>query len=345
MVAFKAQQVAGFLKAIEPRIGAVLVYGDDAGLVSERARLAANAFAARSKPPGEILRIEDSDLDSDPDRMHTELQTVSMFGGARVVRTSTSRKINVAFLKPLLEPGAMTGALVVEAGGLRADDAMRKLFEGASIAAALPCYPDEARDLDAVVREMLAEAKIQIEPEARQLLVSRLGADRALSRAEIDKLVLYTHGKPSIAVEDVEAVVGDASELALDTILFSVSGGNGKKAVVELDRSVASGESPQGAIIMTMRHFQRLHRLRAAIDQGRSFEEAARGLRPPLTFKTKGLIEAHCRAWDLPRLDRAIALIGRAAKDARLSGPLEVTITERLLLSLAALAGGGARRR
>lgn len=345
MVAVKAAQAAQFVRSIEPRISAVLVYGDDAGLVSERARLAANALAARSDPAGEILRIEDADLDTDPDRLHTELRTVSMFGGARVVRTSTSRKVNAQFLKPLLEPDAMTGALVVEAGGLRADDAMRKLFEAAGNAAALPCYADEARDLDAVVKEMLAEARIQIAPDARQLLVSRLGADRALSRAEIDKLALYAHGKPTITVEDVEAVVGDASEMAIDTILLAVSGGNGKKAVIELDRSVASGESPQGVVIMLLRHFQRLHRLRAGIDQGKSFDEAARSIRPPLLFKTKATIEAHCRTWDLVRLDRAIALISRATKDSRLGGDLEVTIVERLVLTLAALAGGGPRRR
>lgn len=345
MVAIKAAQVAQFVKAIEPRFSAVLVYGDDAGLVSERARLTANALAARSNPPGEVLRIEDSDLDGDPDRLHTELRTVSMFGGARVVRTSTSRKVTAAFLKPLLEPGAMSGALVVEAGSLRADDAMRKLFEGAGHAAALPCYPDEIRDLDAVVREMMAAAGIKIADDARQLLVGRLGADRVMSRAEIDKLVLYAHGKPAITIEDVEAIVGDASEMAIDQILFATSGGNGKAAVVELDRSVASGESPQGVIIMLLRHFQRLHRLRSAMDQGKPFEDAARAIRPPLMFKTKGVIEAHCRMWDLPRLDRAIALISRATRDSRLGGDLEVTITERLLLTLAALSGGGLRRR
>jgi DNA polymerase-3 subunit delta len=345
MVAIKAGQVAQFVKSIEPRITAVLVYGEDAGLVSERARLAAHALAARSDPPGEVLRIEDTDLDADPDRLHTELRTVSMFGGGRVVRTSTSRKINAQFLKPLLEPGAMTGALVVEAGSLRADDAMRKLFEAAGHAAALPCYPDEVRDLDTVVKDMLAEARMQIAPDARQLLVSRLGADRALSRAEIEKLALYAHGKASITVEDVEAVVGDASELAIDSILLAVSGGNGKRAVIELDRSVASGESPQGVLIMLLRHFQRLHRLRAGLEQGKSFDEAARGIRPPLLFKTKGTIEAHCRGWDVARLDRAIALISRAMKDSRLGGDLEVTIVERLLLTLAALAGGGPRRR
>ncbi len=343
MVAIKAAQATSFLKSIEPRFVAVLVYGDDAGLVSERGRLAAHAFANRSRPPGEILRIEDSDLDSDPDRLHTELRTVSMFGGARVVRTSTSRKVNTQFLKPLLESGAMSGTLVVEAGALRRDDALLKLFEASPLALAVPCYPDEARDVEAVLRDMLAKAKVELAPDARQMLLSRLGADRALTRAEIDKLVLYTHGTGCITADDVEAVVGDASELAIDAILTAASGGNGRKALLELDRAVASGESPQGILIMTLRHFQRLHRLRAALDQGRSFDDAARTMRPPLHFKSRPLIEAHTRAWDMPRLDRAIAAISRTTRDARLSSQLEATLTERLLLELAAMAGANRR--
>jgi DNA polymerase-3 subunit delta len=339
MVALKPAQSAQFLKSIEPRIVAVLAFGDDAGLVSERARLAAGAFAARSDPPGEVLRIEDTDLDSDPDRLHTELRTVSMFGGARVVRTQTSRKVNTNFLKPLLEPGAIAGALVVEAGALRRDDALFKLFESAGHALAIPCNLDEARDLETVIREAVAAAGLEIAPEVRQALASRLGADRALSRSEIEKLILYAHGTGRITIEDVEAVVGDASDMALDGILMSVSAGNGRKAILELDRWVASGESVQGVIVLTLRHFQRLHRLRAAVEAGRSFDDAARSLRPQLPFKVKNAIEAHVRAWDLGRLDRAIAAIARTAKDARLSSQLEATLTERLMLELAALAG------
>ena len=61
-------------------------------------------------------------------------------------------------------------------------------------------------------------------------------------------------------------------------------------------------------ILMTLRHFQRLHRLRAALEMGRSFEDAARSIRPPLHFKSRGLIEAQLRSWDAARLDRAIQL-------------------------------------
>lgn len=339
MVAVKAHQAAQFLKALDPKVVAVLLYGTDPGMVSERAGLAAKALAGRDNPPGEILRIEDADLDAEPDRIAIELQTVAMFGGRKVVRTTASRKINAKFLEPLLAPGAMTGMLVVEAGNLRADEALRALFEKPAHAAAIACYADEARDVENLVREMLSSAELEISTEARQLLVSRLGADRTLTRAEIDKLVLYAHGRERIEIADVEAVVGDAAEQVLDTILLAASGGAGRKAVLEFDRAVAAGESPQMIISATQRHFQRLHRLRSALDAGRSFEDASRALRPPLHFKSKPAIEAHCRAWDAARLDRAIASIARSARDARVSAHLEATIAERLLLELATMAG------
>ena len=338
MVAIKAQQAQSFLKSVDARIAAILVFGTDAGLVSERARQAAESIAARDKPPGEILRIEDADLDSDTGRLAVELQTMAMFGGRKVVRTTASRRINANLLKPLLEPGALVGALVVEAGNLRPDETLRAMFEKPAHAAAIACYADEARDIDGIIRDTIAAAQMEITPEARQLLASRLGADRALTRAEIDKLILYAHGRKTIVPDDIDAVVGDASELAIDTILLAASGGSARRALIELDRAVSSGESPQGIITMTLRHFQRLHRLRAAIDAGQGFEQAARFVRPPLHFKTKSIIEAQCRAWDLPRLDRALAAIDKAAKDARLSGALETTITERLLLQLATMA-------
>ena len=50
-------------------------------------------MAARENPPGEIIRIEDGDLEDDPDRLAVELQTMPMFGGRKVVRTTTSRRI------------------------------------------------------------------------------------------------------------------------------------------------------------------------------------------------------------------------------------------------------------
>ena len=166
-----------------------------------------------------------ANLEDDPDRIYVELQTAPMFGGRKIVRATAGRRVTAAQLKPLVEGGALQGYLIVEAGNLRPDDALRALFEKSPAAAAVACFPDEARDLEAVIREVFAPAKVQITPEAKRLLLLRLGADRALSRAEIDKLALYAHGKAVIEESDVEAAVGDAAELALDRIVMAAASG------------------------------------------------------------------------------------------------------------------------
>lgn len=338
MVAVKAHQAAAFLKAPDAKISAFLFFGPDAGLVAERAHDLAKLIAARATPPGEMLRFDDADLETDPDRLAIELETMPMFGGRKVIRATTGRRINANLLKPLVQGGRLAATLIVEGGNLKPDEALRTLFEKSEHAAAIACYADEAGDLEALVREVLKVHKLGITPDAREALVGRLGADRALSRNEIEKLALYASGKQAIDVADVEAVVGDAAEITLDRIPAAAASGDGTRAVIECDRWVASGESPQAVVVALQRHFQRLHRVRAAIDQGRSLDDAVKALRPPLHFKQKQAFAAQCRIWTLDRLIRAQSGIAIAAKAARLSPGLEAALVERLLLDLARLA-------
>jgi DNA polymerase-3 subunit delta len=338
MVAVKSYQADAFLKAVEKVPSAVLIYGTDAGLVGERAGILARRLAARHE--GEILRLDDADLEADPDRIGVEMLTRPMFGGCKIVRAATGRRINAGSLKGIVEMGRLEGFLIVEAGSLRRGDALLALFESAAGAAAIACYPDEPRDLDTMVGEVLAAAKMDISLEARRVLIARLGADRALSRAEVEKLALYARGKARIEEVDVEAAVGDAAETALDRVAFAASSGRGSEAVRECERCVTSGESAQGVILALQRHFLRLHRLRSGLDEGRSLEELMRALKPQPNFRQKAAIEQQTRAWSLPRLNAALARIGDAAKAARLNGALEETLAEALVMEVGSLARG-----
>lgn len=342
MVAIKTHQADAFLKAVERVPAAVLLYGTDEGLVSERAMQLAKRLAEREQ--GEIIRLGDAELEEDPGRIGIELQTVAMFGGRKVVRTAAGRRVTAATLKPLVEGGDLEGFLVVEAGNLRPDDAMRALFEKSPKAAAVACFPDEARELDGVIAEVLG-AKLPITAEARKLLLSRLGADRAMSRAEVEKLALYAAGKSQIDVDDVEAAVGDAAEQALDRVVLAAGAGRAASAIEECQRSVTAGEGAQAVIAALQRHFLRLHRMRGALDAGRSMDDVVRTLRPPPHFKQRAQLEQQAREWSLAALNAALARIGDAAKAARLNSALEETLAERLVLDLAALKGGSAVRR
>ena len=344
MVAVKAHQADAFLKPPGPSVPAVLFYGTDAGLVAERAARLARLLAEAETPPGEIIRIDDSDLETDSDRLAVELQTMPMFGGSKIVRAIAGRRITAAALQPLIGSGTLAGRLIVEAGNLRPNDALRALFEKSAQAAAVACFPDEAHDLEDLIRATLKSHGLGIGPEARDLLLARVGADRALSRGEIEKLALYAVGKTEIEPADVEAIVGDASEQTIDRILSAAASGDAARAAAEFARAVAAGESPQGIIAATQRYFQRLHRIRSEIDQGRSFDDAVRTLRPPIHFKQKDALGLQCRVWTTARLTRALSRVARAAKSARLSGTLEEAVAEELLLGLAAAARPSARQ-
>ena len=319
---------------------AVLLYGSDAGLVAERAAQLAKRLAERDDPPGEIIRLDDASLEDDPGRIFVELQTAPMFGGRKVLRTVAGRRVTAAQLKPLVEGGDLEGYLIVEAGNLRPDDALRALFEKSPAAAAVACFPDEARDLEAVMREAFAPGKMQITPEAKRLLLARLGADRALSRAEIDKLVLYAHGKSMIEESDVEAAVGDAAELALDRIVMAAALRPDRprrwpNATAALPPARArSPSSPRCSGISCA-----CIACAARSTPAASMDDVVRSLRPPPHFKQR---EAHRAA--VPQLDAchssnaALARIADAAKAARLNSALEGTLAENLLLDIGAIA-------
>src|SRR5262249_22708711 len=255
--------------------------------------------------------------------MLVELDTVPMFGGRRIVRALAGRRITAHALRARVESGPQAAFLIVEAGNLRPGDALRALFESSPTAAAVACFSDEVRDLDTVIEEVLAAAGLAITPPARKLLIARLGADRALSRSEIDKLATYAHGRGAIGESDVEAVVGDGAELTLDRIVLAAGAGQTALALAECDRSIAAGESARPVIGALQRHSLRRHRMRPAPDAGGPPDDVIRSLRPPPHFKQRPALERQGREWSTRKLNAALARIGKAAKAARLNSALE----------------------
>ncbi len=261
-----------------------------------------------------------------------------MFGGRKVVRTTASRRVNANTIGPLLTSNTLEGALVIEAGNLKADEGLRPLFEKSAIAAAIACYADSDRDLGVVIDEILKPHRLEISPDAKRMLLARLGADRALSRAEVEKLALYCHGKTRIEEEDVEAATGDASELAIDMIVLATGAGRIDTAISATDRLVSAGESPQAILIAAQRHFQRLHRARATFEQNGSLDDALRSLRPPLHFKSRDAFAAQVNTWPLAKLSKALEMIAKAQAQSR-GGVLDDSlVADRLVLDLGRLA-------
>jgi DNA polymerase III subunit delta len=343
VVAVKAGQANAYLKSLDAKVRAVLFFGTDAGLVSERSERLAKLWSNREKPAGEIIRMDDETLAEDPDRLIVEAGTMPMFGGTKVIRAVAGRRVDGKALSGIIDGSGAAAFLVVEAGNLLPSSELRQLFEKSATAAAVACYPDDQQSVGTVIDEVVRAARMTIEPSARAALVHRLGADRVLTRNEIGKLVLFCHGRQEITQDDVDAIVGDAAELTLDAIVTAAANGQVTEALRDTARAWAAGESAQSLIAAIQRHLVRLHRARGALDQGASIDTILRQQRPPLNFKQQPIFSSQCRAWSLASLTTALRLTAEAALAARTKSDLEEPLAERLVLNIAYLARIGAR--
>jgi len=115
---------------------------------------------------------------------------------------------------------------VIEAGDLKKSSPLRTLCERAKNAVALPCYADGERELGRLIDDEMKQAGLAIAPDARAALLPFLGGDRVASRNEIRKLALYAQNTGKVTLEDVLAVVADASALVLDNLMDATFAAN-----------------------------------------------------------------------------------------------------------------------
>jgi DNA polymerase-3 subunit delta len=340
MVAVKAAEVDGFVARPDPGRPVVLVFGPDAGLVSERVNALIKASVDDPGDPFALARLEGEEVSADPARLLEEALTLPLFGGRRAVWLKAGGR-NVApaveaLLDTILGAGIAECRVVIEAGDLRRNAPLRNLCERAKNAAALPCYADSEKDRARLIDDELRAAGLKLEPDARALLIPLLGGDRAASRNEINKLTLYAHGRAEVTVDDVIAVVSDASALALEDIVDAAFAGRPAELEAQLAKARTAGSSAGSILFNAQRQVAQLHKWRTAIEEGASFSLDA--VQPPLHFRRKTLVDAALRQWSAARLVGAMAELAGAVLESRRNSALADTISERALLAIAANA-------
>lgn len=342
-----AARVEGFLRRPDPEIRAVLLYGPDAGLARERADALARSICADPHDPFRIADLAAAALASESTRLADEAAQIDLFGGRRVVRVREAgdalAPIFARFLADSVGETAGDALVIAEAGDLPVRSTLRRAFDDAPRAAAIGCYPDNARDLALVIRDAFAAHKIAASRDAIDFLVGHLGDDRLVTRSELEKLTLYAGDGGTIDIDDVRSVVADSAALSLGDALMAAGEGDAAALDRALARVFHEGKSPVTVIRALLRHLQRLHLLAARLADGGSVEEAIRAARPPIFFKEQDSYRRQLTRWSTARLCRALERVADAEFRMKLTGLPAETICREAMFALAGEASAGRR--
>lgn len=345
MIISKRPEVERFLKGPDAGIRAALIYGRDRGGVRERADKLAKVVTANPDDPFDTALLNDDELGDG--RLEGELAAISMMGGRRLVRVrftgekaapdKTAAEALTAHAEGKLNPDAF---LLIEAGALGRDSALRKVAEKVAACATIPCYDDEPGDVARLVRESLAADKVGLDSQALELFVSRLPRERGVARQEMERLALWLGpGSGRITTpSDLEDFLGVEPEASLTDAATDAFGGKLAAAQAGLRRAAAEGEGGPAAVRAMGMHLARLRRILTLAGNGASLAEAAKA--SGVFWKNEREMLRQARAWTLEHLLALHPEVLAADMACKTAGAPDDLLAERLALTIA----GRARR-
>ena len=339
-----AAEAGRIVKAPPKGLVAALVFGPDAGLVRERSETLLKSVVPDLADPFRVADLDADALAADPARLADEAAALAMMGGRRVVRVRAAGNAHAKLFDAFLADPKGDALVVVEAGDLNKSSALRKTFETAKNAVAIPCYADSARDLTAVVRDTLREAGLAIGAEALAEAVGLLGADRGVTLRELEKLALYAHGQKEVTVADVRAVIGDEAAVHSEEAFDAAGLGDFARLDLALERLSQSGTQPPAVLRGAMGHFQRLLLAKEMVGRGERLDVVLRGFRPPIHFSREGAFRIQTARWNADALSEALARLYAAETLCKTTGVPAEAVCGRVLYEVAMMARKAGRK-
>lgn len=332
-----ARETGAFLSQPDKQAQAVLLYGPDSGLVRERSKIISNAVLGKNPDPLNRVELNGAQIKSDPAILLDELNSLSLMGGRRVVIVRDGAEKIESIIKSAFEGAKNTTYLIVEADELGPTSPLRKLFEKEDYLAALPCYLEDARGMEELIRNTLTASGLTVTHDALMYLADNLGNDRMVTQSELLKIVLYMGEEKEVTLPIAMALTGgDASE-SMEDLCHSVALAQADETDRLLTHLLRDGTQPVAIVRALMRYFQRLDLVFGYVTAGQSRAEAIKMLRPPVFFKSVPLIERALSRFNTGKVSHSLNLLLRTEKELKSGHVTPELIVSNAILTIQAI--------
>jgi len=170
----------------------------------------------------------------------------------------------------------------------------------------------------------LSKVGLEIEPRARDLLVSLLAGNRGALDSEVAKLVDYKEPGGTVTVADIEKIAAGYEAFTVFQLGGEIAGGNRLRVLDLVKRLLLEGGTPTGILFFLGQHFVSLYLVKA----GKSLEPNRRWLEREFRPQAAGFA--------LSQLERAIQLIAQADSDLRRKRTPPELVLDQLVLQMMA---------
>ena len=336
---FNNSQLEAFYTKPNPQIKAFLVFGQDEGAIREIFFKVAQMIVPDLTDAFRVAELTPLNLKGNASALYDEAAAISLMGGRRLVKVDGADESVVEPLSLFLDKYDGDSFVVLSAGNLTKASKLRKLAESSEKMAAYAAYADDKEALRSIIAADIKKAGKTADFATVSWLADNLGADRGLTRSEIQKLITFAGNEENITAEMAQSIVGDGSAASMDDLVYALADGNFAALDKVMARIFAEDDNAAVAIVRAaMYHFQRLHLTVARIANGASYFEAAKYLYPPVHFKKEDAFRAQLRLWNSAKIERVLRHLIDTEIECKASGNVPKTVCSAALLNICRLA-------
>ncbi len=215
-------------------------------------------------------------------------------------------------------------------------DKRRKIFKALEKnGVVLEAAPLKGKDLRIWLTERLVELKIKMAPDAQEHLLAAVSMMPQVSldfmNNELEKIILYTFGKPLVTQQDLLEIVSAVPEVSVFAMVEAISQKQTPQALALLREQWAAGEHPIRILALLARQVRQLWQTKELVHKGYGSREVADFFKVPgfigekLVKQSRGFSESKLKA----------ALLNLAAADRDLkSSRTDPVVLEKIIIEL-----------
>ena len=333
---FSGKKLRQFFDCTPPQYNFNLFFGPDQGLVQERGRDLKDRFLGDQNHSGNVTEIYSSTIKDDDTSFIAAAHSLSLFGEKQLLLIRDGADSITNNVKKVIENSTLSWPIIVLAGDLSPRSSLRSYFEKHKHCAAVPCYAEEGKDLEALFIEILKEQNLNITKEGLSYLNQFLGGDRMVIRQELTKLSLFTNpaknGQNLITGEDVISCIVPSTKTSTTDLIFEICKGSSPAADHIFPRLLGQGVSAIQINRALQQHLYRLYFVRSRLDAGEKYEAVLKSLKPPIFFKLQHAFKIQTLNWTLPKLYYAMSLLLECEIQCKKTGTPEDLLCRRTLM-------------
>lgn len=315
-----AAKIDSFVKKPDGNVNAVLIYGPDAGLVSQRCNIICRAVIADPDDPFSTVELSYDRIKDEPALFVDELNALSFTGGRRLIKIRSESTAITKEITDALENTKSDTFAVFTADNLAPTSSLRQFFEKGKNVAALPCYNDDSASIGQLVAGKLQDSGISYNYDVIQYLSGSFAGDRMVILNEVEKLITYVGESKSVSLEDVQSCIADSSEVSMDELCNSVASRDAATTDKNLTRAFSEGVNPIPLIRTVANYFIKLQYVKSQIEQGTPEQTAISSIRPPMFFKQVPLFKKHLNMWSNDAISKMLKALTELEIECKKTG-------------------------